>query len=398
MRQKTQTFPDMLKALFPVAFGGGKRHPVLSSKFGPLKMSANGTTRFDFMLVGSSLQAALIAGLLAREHSQKVCLIVDPSTEHRLAQEISLSVDCITRPETWRMLAQSRTEVLKLLTCIGGGEALRRVNPLIVATDDVCAEALAHMFHVARGSGYEVEQVPLSGLSTAIAALRMRGARVIQRKMFLPALARWLVSNGVRVVDQNSLELNIRRSGEALTRSVDETIRARRLVLADEGALLAHTKPEHLDPIFAEVGATTLLSEPIPSLSEVCVLNPADQFGAYGLMNNSFEIIAHLPHDEIASAVVTSLPDGRKLRPAGQAVFDTCISADGAPVIGKLGQSGAWVVGGFGRFGAFVAPAIARFLTGKAKGLEEEYFSRRGAGAARKSANVADFQHSGSGR
>ena len=350
------------------------------------------------MLVGSSLQAALIAGLLAREHKQKVCLIVDPSMEHRLAREISLSVDCITRPETWQLLAQSRSEAFKLLTGIGGGQALRRVNPVIVATNDVCAEALAHMIHVARGSGYEVEQVRLSELPSARAMLRIRGARIIQRKTFRPALARWLVRNGVHVVGETDIALTIKRSGETLAKSADETIRARRLVLADEGALLAHAKPEHLEPKFAKAGATTLLSEPIPSLSEVCVLNPADRFGALGLTNNSFEIIAHLPHDEIASAVVTSLPDGRKLRPAGQATFDTCVSTDGAPVIGKLGQSGAWVVGGFARFGAFVAPAIARFLAGKATGNEEEYFSRRGAGSARKSANVTDFQYSDSGK
>ncbi len=345
------------------------------------------------MLVGSSLQAGLVAGLLARVHKRKVYLAFEPSIGFRLARELPLSVDCITRPETWQLLAQSRAEAFKLLTSIGGGKALGRINPVIVATTFDCAQALAHMFHVVKGYGFEIEQETIGALPAAKKILRIRGARIIQHKLFRPALGRWLADGGVRIGSVNDLTLSIKRGGQVVAKMSEGTIQANRLVLADEEAIRAHAKPQYLNPAFVGVSATTLACEPTPALSEKYVLNPFNRFRAYGQANNGYEIVSLSLVDEVATDIVASLPDGKKLRPAGRAVFNTCVSSDGAPFAGKLGQSGAWAVGGFGNTGAFVAPAIARFLAGKTEGLEEEYFSKRCGGAKRASRQISEYQH-----
>ncbi len=360
-------------------------------------MAENETLHFDFMLVGSSLQAGLIAGLLAREHKKKVCLICDQSTEFRLSREFSFSVDCITRPQTWQLLAQSRTEAFKLLTSIGGGKSVGRINPIFVATTSGDAQALAHMFHVARGYGFEVEQEGSGGLSTAKKILRIRGARSVEQKLFRPALGRWLVDSAVHIASTNDLALTTKRGGRVTAKTPVLTIEASRLILADEEAIRTHAKQQHLGPAFVGVSATTLVCEPTPALREKCVLNPANRFGACLQANSNFEIISLSSIDDVAADVIASVPGGEKLRPSGRTVFNTCVSADGAPLVGRLGQSGVWAVGGFGYTGAFVAPAIARFLAGKSEGVEEEYFSNRCDGKARATHEVSEYQHIRSG-
>lgn len=360
-------------------------------------MVENETFHFDFMLVGSSLQAGLIAGLLARVHKKKVCLLSDPSIEFRLAREISLSVDCITRPETWQLLAHLRTESFKLLTGIGGGKSLGRVDPVFVATNSRDAQALAHMFHVARGYGFEIEQEGSGPLMKAKRLLRLRGARNICHQVFRPALRRWLADSNVQIASASSLVLRPIRGGRVTATAPDRTLKADRLILADEEAIRNHAKEQEWARGFIGVTATALVCKPTSTLREKCIINPANRFSACLQDNSGFEIITLSSGNDVATDVIASVPGAENLRPSGRTVFDTCVSADGAPMVGSTGQGSAWVVGGFGNTGAFVSPAIARFLVGKSTDMEEEFFTSRGGGKARAMQSVSEHLHLRSG-
>lgn len=346
----------------------------------------------DIAILGSSLQAALIAGLLARAHKKNVCLVVDPSIQHRLSREINLSVDCITRPQTWEMLSRLHVEACKLFTGIGGGRAVRRINPLFMSTTHAAAEALAHFYHVARGSGHEVEKITLPQLPHVKTALRFRGAGGIERRLFSPPLMRWLLAGTVRLVKSADLNLSFRRDGSGqMVAASGSRIEFERLVFGDEQALCAFARPRSLERLFRHTPMTALLSEPDDRLTERFVINPQNRFCAYGAQGNIIEVLGQSQPDDLGAQVGKNLPGGQLLRRAGQSVFNSVQTRDGAPMVGKLSRGGGWAVAGFGHVGLFMAPAIARFLAGRPTDFEKEYFEARGANASRKSTVIREF-------
>ncbi len=354
-------------------------------------MSGEGRIVCSDAIVGSSLLSGLLAGLLAREHSRNVCLIVDPSIQHRLSREINISVDCITRPETLEMLTHLQVEALRLLARIGGTRAIRGINPVFSSAAGAGADALAHMYHVARGCGYEVEDITLAQLPHIKAALRIRGAKCVERRVFWMALERWLLAGGVKIVKNTDLGLSFKRDGSGTVAGADITVEFERLIFGDEQALGRFARPGSLASHFAATQITAMLSEPDDRLKERVVLGPEDEFCAFGTREGLFEILARGSPNDLGMQVGRFVPDAHLLRRAGQSTFKTVRTVDGAPMLGRLGRGGGWAVAGFGRAGLFMAPAIARYLAGRPRPLEEEYFLARSADSSRKSAWISEF-------
>ena len=58
----------------------------------------------DFVVVGSTPLARLVAGLLASVHGKTVVFSGESQSGYRLPRGLDLSVAPITRPETWALL------------------------------------------------------------------------------------------------------------------------------------------------------------------------------------------------------------------------------------------------------------------------------------------------------
>src|SRR5690606_27742163 len=105
--------------------------------------------RYDHLIIGSTPLAGLVAGLLAREHGRRVCLVAEPFSPFGLERGFSLSAEVITRPETLLLLRRLSAETLKLIGGIGRN-LVDRVDPLFIGESRASIAALGHFLHLAQ--------------------------------------------------------------------------------------------------------------------------------------------------------------------------------------------------------------------------------------------------------
>ncbi len=347
----------------------------------------------DFALIGSSLKAGIIAGLLAKEHKKRVCLVIGRARQYQLAHSFNLSFDCATRPETWQMLSALYSESTKLVTLIEGRRSLLRINPLIVCHTRASHNALAHMYHVARGYGYEMERLGNFPVPGTNAGFRFRDARVLRHDILWPKMLKWLEKNGVQIIEPSSARLLFNRDGTGHINNGESEITAGCVVLADQEAVLQHGGKQDVERFFITCKATSLLSGPLATFSDQFILSPEHKFAAFGQKKGRMEFSALVGPREMPALIKANIALEKNIRRTGQSMFDTTVPRDGAPVVGKLARSNFWVLSGFGYAGVYFAPALARLLVDKCSQNERDYFTPRSANSRRKSNEVAEFQH-----
>ncbi len=346
----------------------------------------------DFALAGSSIKAGMIAGLLAKEHKKRVCLIASRSRQHQLAREFNLSFDCATRDQTWELLAALDTESTKRLVSVGGRRSLLRVNPLIICHTRASANALGHMYHVARGYGYEMERVDAARISGAKAVFCLRGARVIRHRIFWPAMLKWLENCGVQIIDPSDIRFSFQQNGSARIQSGQDKMEAGRVVLADEEAIFQHAGHQDAERFFITCRASSLLSEPMAIKGDQFILSPEHKFAAMGRKKGRMAFLGMVAPQNMAALIGANVALDKITSRAGQSTFFSVATRDGAPIAGRLGRSSFWVLGGFGHGGSYFAPALARFLVNRCSPIEMSYFDSRSADSGRKSPDIAEFQ------
>src|SRR4051812_34558615 len=74
---------------------------------------------YDYLIIGSTPLAGLVAGQLQREHGKRVCLVAEPYSAFGLERRFDLSIDLVTRPETLALLKRLAGETQKLIGTIG---------------------------------------------------------------------------------------------------------------------------------------------------------------------------------------------------------------------------------------------------------------------------------------
>ncbi len=346
----------------------------------------------DFVLVGSSLKAGVIAGLLAKQHKKRVCLIIRGARQYQLARTFELSFDCATRPETWDMFSALDGESTKLVRAIGGRGCLARINPTIVCHTKASGNALAHMYHVARGHGYEMERLGDFKAFGAQAMFHLFGARMVRHNMFWPAMLVWLEKCGVQIIEPCHTRFSFHRDGAGRMINGQNEIEAGCVVLADEEAVLQHAGAKDIERFFITCRATSLLSAPLTSLSDQFILSPEHRFAAMGHKKGRMEFSALAGPKDMAALINANVPVTNNISRSGQTAFDTLFTRNGAPMAGKLGRSNFWVLSGFGHAGVHFAPALARLLVDKSSQKEKDYFEPRSANSTRQSKRVAFFQ------
>ncbi len=338
------------------------------------------------------MQAAMIAGLLAKNHNKRVSLYINKSVAFSLSRAISLSFDCSIRPQTWNALASALKETMPIISSIGGNRALARVNPLILCNGKSGARALSHMYHLLRGEEYEIERLTGRDYQSFSAAYRVRGAHAVRPEILWPELMNWLDFVGVSIIDPEDLTVSYKRDGSAKLKTNYEETEVDSLILADEQSILKFGDKNDIDHLFDRCQTTTIITEPTIKAGEQLILNPEHRFCAMLKTHGGYEVIADVQLDYLGVLMGECVDNNARFRLFGRTIFNSLKPKDGAPIIGRTRRSGPLMIGGFGNWGVFFCPAIARFICNKSTDNEQQYFLLHPANSKRKSHNIADYR------
>src|SRR5690606_20547792 len=187
--------------------------------------------------------------------------------------------------------------------------------------------------------------------------LLLRDAVLLHRPVLEAGLDRWLDRHGVRRLRDGDA-LAMRADGSAELVAGDEHVEIGQTVLADDAAILAHVPAALWPPLLARRVTSTNATEPtrppagpLPHRldTDLTMLQQAER---------GIAAIGPGAIDPFAAALGVLLGREREFRQAGQSSYESVITADGAPAVGRLRGQGPDVLAGLGPAAAFLAPAI----------------------------------------
>jgi hypothetical protein len=327
------------------------------------------TPRYDFAIFGGSPLAALLCGVLAHVHGKQVLQVSDPVPRQRLPRGLDFALPLATRPASWRLIRAAAAETARLLAGIEGQDRLDLVDVKLVADLPDTAIALAHLTHVAAGYGYASRE----GVFRQIA--RFSGGVD-------------LTHSTVQIAETARTALTVTASGPEL--SLDgEAVGVGQIVLADDAAILERL-PEHERPAQLLVQpAMTTLTMPTRRLP-ARVTRYLDR-GVTLVQNDDRSVLALVTDEADADARLAScLTPALPLRRRATTHYRRVVTSDGAPLVGRLGQSQLMILAGLGTVAAFLAPPLARLLAGEPTEDERQWFAAHDPAASDRAA-VADI-------
>lgn len=344
----------------------------------------------DFVVIGSTPMARLLAGLLAGAHERRVIHVGESQSGYRLPRGIDLSVAPVTRPETWQLLREGTDETRRLLGRIAGRGGWHHADPVFFADGPEGQEALAHMRQLALAFGLAAEKVAPSLLGQGREGTLLRDAIVLNRPVIEPALDSWLDRQGVLRLRPDAI--TIAMDGETtLALPEDGTVRAQQAILADDAAIMAFLPVRQWPPLLRRQTSATILTAPTRPIAAPIMV----QIDSGTTLNQQPEggIAAWGPGDlaHFSGRLQGLLGAERAIEQAGQSAYQLLAPLDGAPAVGRAAGSGADIVAGFGALGSFLAPALARWLTGTASTQEADWFGARLATRGRADSPVGDY-------
>lgn len=346
-------------------------------------------TPVDFAVFGASPLALLLAGLLAHHHGRTVALIAETESRYRLPRAIDVSVAPITRPEHWALLTKAVPETRGLLAGIGGRRAMRRLDPVVFAETTTGQEALGHVGHMARGHGFLVDRVTMAKRDRARQAIRIGDALALDRHALLAPLEKWLTDAGI--VRFHPEHATITPEGGVDIRTADTETRASRTILVDDAAILRHLPEASRPDVLQHIPNASILTSTQNRLAGDVMM---DLDTGTTLLQAERQSVAAWGPGNLArfSSRLAPLLDQQGVRQQiGQSGYDALASADGAPIIGSVGESAPIILTGLGSTGAFLAPVLARWLANQAPADEADWCaSHRPAPLAERLA-IADF-------
>lgn len=329
--------------------------------------------RADFLIIGSTPLARLLAGLLAASHGKSVILAADSHAAFRLSRSLDLSVGLLTRPESWALLAHTMPETIRLITRIGGRRTWSRRNPVFQADSDAAQEALSHMRHMAQAYGHAAELVT-TGLARGSVVLR--DAVLLHRPALEPVLDAWLGQSGVRLKRPEET-LTLRRDGSAILGIAPEQVEIGQVVLADDAAILAHLPAEQWPALLTRQGACTVAGACSTPMAASILIQVDNGMTLVQQAHRGLTALAYGRAEQLEPRLRALVGAQVAFRPAGQASYDIVGTTDSAPAVGRIDGDGMDLLAGLGPTGAFLAPAIARWMAGSASSEEDNWLRAR---------------------
>ncbi len=314
---------------------------------------------FDYAIVGTSLLAGLLAGLLARDHGKRVVRIGRRPSAQRLPRALDLALRLATRPDSWQLFRQAEIETRMLLARLGMAEAMSAVEVALDADLPDSAAALDHLAHLAIAHGHQIRRTAGGWAFRQIAQLRPDRDK----------LDAWLASLGVAFTENPAAI-------------------AGQIVLADDAALLEHLAEAERPPqLVAQAMMATLIVSPRPASL------PVQRFVDRGVTlawQPGHALLGLVSGDSDSEARLASTLTGPfPMKRLATTRYRRMITADGAPLIGRLAPSKFSIIAGLGDAGAFLAPALARCLAGQPNAGEAAWFAAHE--PSRPRAAIADF-------
>ncbi len=313
------------------------------------------TPNYDFAIFGGNALAALLAGLLAHDHGRQVLLVADPVSPQRLPRSLDLALPLATRPESWRLLERTVAETRALLASIDAGNVLDRVNVGIVADLTATQDGVAHLAGVASGYGL----VPHKGLFRNVPRL---GGPI------------GLTGSKVSLLERDAVRLSFTRAGAAELTVSGEPAGIGQIVVADDAALLELLPEGQRPPLLAAQAMIATLTTPAKRLAAPVMLYP--DRGVTLVQRPDLSILGLVSGDaDVEARLASALPGPFPLRRLASSRFRRVVTADGAPLIGRIKPSKLLLLAGLGNAGAFLAPTIARHLAGVSADDEKAWFA-----------------------
>ena len=336
---------------------------------------------FDIAILGSGPLSGLLAGVLARDHRKSVIRIGRRASSQRLPRSLDLALQLATRPQTWRLTREAEAETAALLASFGAGAALTASAIAITGDTEATSAALAHLAHMAIGFGCRARPRD-SGLV-------LGGMASLQSTLLNEKLDPWLTGLGVKSLDDADPELRFLKSGVAELWLPDGRVDATQILLADDAALLDHLpeaqRPEHLLP----QSMTATLVAAGKRLAAPIMLFP--DRGVTLLQRDGGAVLALVSGDrDVEARLASTLPGPFPVPRLATSRFRRVVTADGAPLIGRLKPSKLFVIGGLEAH-AFFAPSLARLLAGEARDDDKRWFLSHDPGRVAGREQVADL-------
>ncbi len=344
---------------------------------------------YDHLIIGSTPLAGLTAGLLAREHGKRVCLVADPFSAFALERRFDLTMDVVTRPETLVLLKRLVPETLKLIGSLGRN-LTDKVDPLVIAETQASVAALGHFQRLAQALDIAVERIADRTISTG-SILRLRGQHLIAHARFAPALDAWLAATDIRRLDPVDTAITLRKDGTARLIANGVEAEAAQVLLADDDAVQAHLSPDSWDRAIVRAPGTALLLQPARPAAHPFSLWLDRGVALRQEPKGPLAAIATGPRDTAESRVASTTPRSLPLRRAGEARFDALCTTDGAPLFAAGRGTRAMHLAGFGLTAACFAPALTRQLANVSTAEEAAWFAARGATRGNLRLNAAEF-------
>lgn len=344
----------------------------------------------DFAVFGGAPLARLLAGLLTAKHGRRVVFVGESLSGFRLPRSIDLTVAPFTRPESWALLRAGSAETLKLIGRIAGRGASHHLDPIFFADGPAAREALSHIRQMATAFGVACERLPPSALGTGRDGVVLRDAVRLDRPVFEAAADDWLDRQGVTQLRPETVR--IAEDGSAEITTTEGTHIAGQAVLADDAAILDLLPPGQWPGLLLKRPSATILTAPTRPLAAPVMLEVQTgmllaQHVEGGIAGVGLGDIAR-----VSAHFQALLGRGRQTEQAGQTIYTSLVTRDGAPAVGRVGGTGADVVAGLGHGAAFLAPALARWLAGAASPEEAHYFGARLVDRDAAASPVADYQ------
>ncbi len=329
----------------------------------------------DFVLVGSTPFALLLAGLLSGKYERHILLISRRTPSFRLPHCIDLSCAPITRPQSWAMLVRGMQETFKLTGQIAGRAAWKHVDPVFFSSAPHAIEALSHMRHMAQAFGVAAEQAPKSLLDAGYHGVIFRDAALLDRLAFQPHLLKWLHKTGVQLIAPEAM--SIADDGSAVITNDGVELCARQTMLADDAAILSHLKDAQWPGLLVRHPAATILTAPTRTLAARVMMEIESGLILLKQLEGGIAAIGLESMVSLSGRVQNLLGQTGPIEQLGQTRFIKISTKDGAPAVGRINGTGPDIVAGLGPIALFFVPALARWLCNKASADEADWFGAR---------------------
>lgn len=343
------------------------------------------SNQYDLAVFGSTPSALFLAALMAEDQSRRIVLVHNPATTVRLMRGLDLSVGAMTRPETWRRLAEGVEETRRRLAAGNAGHCLERGDVVMMRSGEAGRAVLGHLRAVAGAHGLAIERFAAPAgpaweeAGIAAHAILFRDAWRLDGDRAAEGLAGWHGRAGVRRIGIGEVEeLLFTRDGDVRMTVGGERVVGGEAVLADDEMILEHANEPDFKGVLTAGPNTGLLTEPVaerlPGRVPVVL---GEGFAALQGASGALAAICEGPGGPGAARLLRYLPmfDGARL--AGRSRFVALGAADGAAAVGRGKTRRCWIVGGLGETGFFLMPGLARFIAGRPSADEKAYWHAR---------------------